>query len=150
MNPRTRYRLLQPIDANRIRQRPRQFAQLDRRLVYEKHLHHMSLEQIALYVFLEAVSSPTGVSFYSDERICQCLRFCAQQLRQTRQELVQKQFLLFRAPVYQILDLPACPPQPPSCPPLAAFAQAPVQSVRPQPTRAPTVLQQANSEVPCA
>ncbi len=96
----------QPVDPHRIRSMPAQFGPLDRRLVYQKHIRRMSAEQIALYVFLECVSDPEGLSFYSDERVCEYLRFSLNGLWKAREALVQGGFLLYRQPMYQLLNLP--------------------------------------------
>ena len=49
---------------------PRQFGPLDRRLVYDKHIRFMALEQIALYAFLVYTSDAQGLALYSDRGIC--------------------------------------------------------------------------------
>lgn len=102
-----------PVDPNRIRHMPRQFAAIDRRLVYDLHLCSLTHAQMALYLFLHCVGDAAGLSYYSDERICQFLRLSASQLREARQDLVQRKFMLYRRPMYQLLDLPQ--PDAPSC-----------------------------------
>ena len=96
-----------PVDPSRIRERPRQFACVDRALVYKKHICRMRLAEIALYVFLECVSDPQGLSYYSDKRICQYLQLSPDQLHQAREALIRKQIILYVRPIYQVLDLPA-------------------------------------------
>jgi len=96
----------QPVDSQRIRSMPKQFAPVDRRLVYEKHIRNISAQQIALYVFLECVSDLRGLSFYSDERICEHLHFSLNGLWKAREGLVQGGFLLYSRPIYQLLNLP--------------------------------------------
>ena len=96
----------QPVDPERIRTMPAQFGAVDRRLVYQKHIRRMSTEQIALYVFLECVSDPEGLSFYSDERICDYLHFSLNRLWRAREALVREGFLLYHRPIYQLLNLP--------------------------------------------
>jgi len=98
-------RIKQPVDPNRIRRMPRQFGPLDRRLVYQKHICAMSTEALALYAFLECVSDPQGLSFYSDERICEHLHWSLNGLWDARDRLVTGGFLLYRRPIYQLLDL---------------------------------------------
>jgi hypothetical protein len=66
----------------------------------------MSAEQIALYVFLQCVSDAQGLSFYSEQRICESLHFSLNGLWDARDALVQGCFLLYRQPIYQLLDLP--------------------------------------------
>ena len=96
----------QPVDPQRVRTMPAQFGAVDRRLVYQKHIRRMSVEQIALYVFLQCVSDAEGLSFYSDERICEELHFSLNGLWQAREALVGAGFLLYRRPIYQLLNLP--------------------------------------------
>ena len=95
-----------PVDPQRILTMPRQFGPLDRRLVYEKHIRLMALEQIALYVFLVCVSDAQGLSFYSEERICRELSMSLNGLWSARDGLIDRGFLLYRRPIYQLLGLP--------------------------------------------
>lgn len=95
-----------PVDPNRIRHMPRQFAAVDRRLVYDRRLCGLTHAQMALYLFLHCVGDAAGLSYYSDERIGQFLRLSASQLHEARQELVRREFMLYRRPMYQLLDLP--------------------------------------------
>jgi hypothetical protein len=97
----------QPVDPQRVRTMPAQFGAVDRRLVYQKHIRHMSAEQIVLYVFLQCVSDAQGLSFYSDERVCEELRLSRGALWEAREALVQDAFLLYHRPIYQLLNLPA-------------------------------------------
>ena len=99
----------QAIDPSRIRTLPVQFEPLDRRLLYEKHLCWMSHEQIALYVMLALASDREGLSYYSDARITQILKISECELHQAREGLRHKEFLLYRTPIYQLLDLPEGP-----------------------------------------
>ena len=96
----------QPVDPERVRKMPVQFATVDRQLVYQKHIRRMSIDEIALYVFLECVSDAKGLSFYSDERICEELHFSLKRLWNAREALVHAGFLLYRQPIYQLLNLP--------------------------------------------
>jgi hypothetical protein len=102
-----------PIDAQRLRQRPAQFSPLNRRLVYDGHVTRLSHPQLALYLFLECVSDPHGLSYYSDPRLCHDLHLTQQELQQARAALVTGRYLLFQPPLYQLLDLPPPPSLPP-------------------------------------
>ena len=96
----------QPVDPQRVRTMPAQFGAMDRRLVYQRHIRRMSVEQIALYVFLQCVSDAQGLSFYSDERVCEELHLSSGALWEAREALLQDGFLLYRRPIYQLLNLP--------------------------------------------
>jgi len=95
-----------PVDPNRIRHMPAQFAPVDRRLVYDRHLCELTHAQMALYLFLHCVGDAAGLSYYADERIGQFLHLNESALREARHGLVQRQFVLYRRPMYQLLDLP--------------------------------------------
>ena len=105
--PYVRQRIIkQPVDPKRVRTMPSQFAPLDRRLVFQKHIRRMNAKEIALYVFLQCVSDPEGLSFYSEERICEYLHFSLNGLWNARKGLEHAGFLLYRRPIYQLLNLP--------------------------------------------
>ena len=95
-----------PVDPERVRTMPAQFGAVDRRLVYQKHIRRMSTEEIALYLFLQCVSDAEGLSFYSDARICEELHFSLNGLWKAREGLMHRGFLLYRRPIYQLLNLP--------------------------------------------
>ncbi|MEI8376384.1 MAG: hypothetical protein WCJ35_26500 [Planctomycetota bacterium] len=123
-----------PVDPSRIRSMPAQFAPIDRRLIYDRHLCVLTHAQMALYLFLHCVGDAAGLSYYSDERICQFLRLGDAALREARQGLIQQQFILYRRPMYQLLDLPqlvstSCPVNPP-CAPSEPGSSRPSQSPR--------------------
>jgi len=101
-----------PVDSGRIRHMPPQFAPIDRRLVYDRYICRLTHQQLALYFFLQCVGDAAGLSYYSDDRICQYLNFNGSELREARQGLIQGQFVLYGKPIYQLLDLP----KPPSIP----------------------------------
>ena len=96
-----------PVDPLRIRNMPRQFGAIDRNLVYGGHLVQMSTAEIALYTFLICVSDPQGLSYYSERRLSQELHLTSDELLRARRALVTRQFILYRTPIYQLLDLPA-------------------------------------------
>ena len=95
-----------PVDPQRLRSMPAQFGAVDRRLVYQKHIRQMSTEEIALYLFLQCVSDPEGLSFYSDDRVCEELHFSLNGLWKAREALEHAEFLLYSRPIYQLLNLP--------------------------------------------
>ena len=108
MNTRTQRPPIQklPVDPARIRHMPTQFAAVDRRLVYDRHLCGLTHAQMALYLFLHCVSDSTGLSYYGEERIGQYLHLTDAALREARQGLIHRHMLLYRRPMYQLLDLP--------------------------------------------
>ena len=93
-----------PVDAQCVRTLPRQFAPLDRRLVYEKHIRRMNPEQMALYLFL-GVADGQGLSYYSDAGIGKLLPLDAPPLARARQELLRARLIAYEKPLYQVLSL---------------------------------------------
>ena len=102
----TAAQIKRPVDPQRIRPMPRQFAPLDRRLVYQQHLGRMRPEQVILYTFLACVSDAQGLSFYSEGRICQELSMSLNGLWKARDGLIDRGLLLYRRPIYQLLEVP--------------------------------------------
>ncbi len=129
-----------PVDPRRIRSMPRQFGAIDRNLVYRSQLPRMSLPEIALYTFLICVSDPQGLSYYSDRRLSHDLHLTTDELLRARAALVTRQFILYRTPIYQLLDLPPASvgptagPTPPASP---APVGAPARAVRGMSDRQP-------------
>lgn len=98
-----------PIDPARIRRQPRQFGAMDRRLVYEGHVRRLGVAELALYALLVCVSDPRGLSYYSERRLCELLGIGAERLKRARCALTQGGLILYRHPLYQLLDLPEAP-----------------------------------------
>lgn len=102
----------------RLRQVPRQFSWLDHRLVRDRHIVGRSAEALALYLFLVTVADGSGLSYYSDQGICQLLPLDGAALAAARKELIAAGLIAYQRPLYQVLALDACLP--------AASRQAPV------------------------
>ena len=79
---------------------------IDRRFLRE-HAPRLSHEAILLYFFLAAVSDRDGLSFYSDASIAVRLRLREAAVVRAREELVAADLLAYRAPLAQVLSLPA-------------------------------------------
>jgi hypothetical protein len=62
-----------PISLTKLRRVPRQFSWVDQRLVRERYIDQLSHEACALYLFLVTVADAQGLSFYSEQALCQRL-----------------------------------------------------------------------------
>ncbi|MFU8819894.1 MAG: hypothetical protein ACNA74_09255 [Desulfurivibrio sp.] len=71
----------------------------------------MSPEAAALYLFLVTVADRQGLSYYADHNIGRLLAMTATPLEQARACLVANQLIAYRAPLYQVLELPAVNPR---------------------------------------
>ena len=100
--------LAAPVDPTRVRTLPRHFAWLDHRL--RERLGDLSLEAIALLVFLHLAADRTGCSFWADTTIAKKLGLREGDIIQARFRLVAKGLVAYRYPLYQLLPLEdACP-----------------------------------------
>jgi hypothetical protein len=92
-----------PVDPTRVRTLPRHFAWLDHRL--RERLHELSLEEIALLVFLHLAADKHGLSFWADATIATKLGLREGDVIQARYQLVAKGLVAYRYPLYQLLPL---------------------------------------------
>lgn len=104
-------RLSTPIDPARIRELPRSgFGWIDRRFVSGGHSASLSAEANLLYFFLAAVADRRGLSYWGDRPVADRLAITPGEVERARRELVARELVLFRAPLYQLLPLPAAAP----------------------------------------
>ena len=96
---------------DRVRRPPREgWSWIDRRFLRE-HAPRLSHEAIVLYFFLAAVSDKDGLSFYGEASIALRLRMSETVVVAARDELVAADLLAYRAPLAQVLSLPAATTQ---------------------------------------
>jgi hypothetical protein len=99
--------LKQILVPDRVRRPPADgWSWIDRRFLRE-HAPRLSHEAIVLYFFLAAVSDKDGLSFYGDASIALRLRMGETVVVAARDELVAADLLAYRAPLAQVLSLPA-------------------------------------------
>jgi len=92
---------------DRVRRPPPDgWSWIDRRFLRE-HAGRLSHEAIVLYFFLAAVSDKDGLSFYGDASIALRLRMSEAGVVAARDELVAANLMAYRAPLAQVLSLPA-------------------------------------------
>ena len=94
-----------PISLTKLRQVPQQFSWVDQRLVRERYINQLSHEACALYLFLVTVADAQGLSFYSEQSLCQRLSMTPAVLRQARQALIARTLVAYQRPLYQVLAL---------------------------------------------
>ena len=92
-----------PVDPTRVRTLPRHFAWIDHRL--RDRLRALSLEEIALLVFLHLAADKSGLSFWSDATIARKLPLDEGDVLQARRRLVAQGLVVYRYPLYQLLPL---------------------------------------------
>ncbi len=82
------------------------FGWVDHRLVRQGFTSRLSLEAQTLYLFLVTVANESGLSWYSDEKLCQQSNLSARLLDSARKELLSCSLLAYSPPVYQLLEIP--------------------------------------------
>ena len=92
-----------PVDPTRVRTLPAHFAWLDHRL--RDRLHTLSLEAIALLVFLHLAADRTGCSFWADATIAKKLGLREGDVVSARGQLVAQRLVAYRSPLSQLLPL---------------------------------------------
>ncbi len=92
---------------DRVRRPPTDgWSWIDRRFLRE-HAPRLSHEAIVLYFFLAAVSDKDGLSFYGEASTAVRLRMDETTVVHARDELVAADLVAYRAPLAQVLSLPA-------------------------------------------
>jgi len=94
-----------PLSLAKLRKVPNQFSWVDQRLVRERYIDQLSPEACALYLFLVTVADAQGLSFYSEQSLCQRLSMAPAVLRQARQALIACALVAYQHPLYQVLAL---------------------------------------------
>ncbi len=94
-----------PIRPAQVREVPQRFSWIDQRLVREHHIEEGSSDSWRLYLFLVTVSDAKGLSYYSDQTLCRLFSWQYSQLQNSRQELLSRELIAYKMPVYQVLDL---------------------------------------------
>jgi hypothetical protein len=89
----------------RQRRIPPQFSWVDHRLVRDGHVQGRSARALALYLFLVTVADAEGLSWYSEAALCRHLSWNGTELQNARSELQQAGLIVYRDPLYQVLDL---------------------------------------------
>jgi hypothetical protein len=92
-----------PVDPTRVRTLPAHFAWIDHRL--RERLRELSLEEIALLLFLHLAADRTGCSFWADATIATKLGLREGDVIQARSRLVAKGLVAYRYPLFQLLPL---------------------------------------------
>ena len=94
----------EPIDPTRVRVVPRHFAWVDHRL--RDRLDNLTLEEVALLFFLHLAADRNGCSYWSDATIAKKLWLREGKIVGARGGLIQRGFVAYRYPLYQLLALP--------------------------------------------
>jgi hypothetical protein len=98
-----------PVRPDRIRAVPEQFSWLDHRLVRDRYIERLTHKAATLYLFLVTVADSQGLSYYSDQSLCERLALNETSLDSARSELCQTGLVAYKRPIYQVLSLEDAP-----------------------------------------
>ncbi len=100
--PKRRY---PPLCPERVRQIPQQFSWIDQRFVRQHYIELCDHTTLALYLFLVTVSDAAGLSYYSDDTLCERLNLDQAGLKHARYWLQHLDLIAYKKPLYQVLPL---------------------------------------------
>lgn len=87
---------------------------VDRRLLFDRHLHRMSLEGMALYLFLVLAADREGRSYYGDRSIGEILRLSLPDLAAARADLIRAGLIRYQRPNWWVKGFSSRAQPPPS------------------------------------
>ncbi len=97
------------LNRSRIRAVQGGFAFVPHRFLNDGFIKRLGPGELLLYLFLILVADACGLSYYGNPAICRFLGMNRSQLEHYRQILIEKDLIVFEAPLYQVLELPTGP-----------------------------------------
>ena len=92
--------------AERVRRVPGQFSWVDQRLVRVGFCRRCRPEELALYLLLLTVGDAEGLSYYADQSVARLINLPLAGVAEARAGLLRAELIAYRAPIYQVLELP--------------------------------------------
>lgn len=117
---------------------------VDRKLLFDRYLHRLSLEAMAVYLFLVLAADRDGRSFYSDASIIGILRLPGLKLTNARQELIEAGLIRCRRPYWWVESLTRAQPPTFNSHPRAS---APIRPPRPSPMPVRGIIPEALRDI---
>jgi hypothetical protein len=100
------------LNDNRIRRTNGGFSFIPHRFLTDGFLAALDQHQLLLYFFLVLASDRYGLSYYAYDSICTATRLTVEQYIEARNSLIKKDLVAFDGTLFQVLELPAKPPEP--------------------------------------
>ena len=101
------------LDPKRIRKIDGGFTYIPHRFLTDGFLASLNQKELLLFFFLALASDRYGLSFYSYDGICSLLGLSVDDYVEARDGLIHKGLIAFDGTLFQVLDLPPKPHQPP-------------------------------------
>ena len=100
------------LNDNRIRRTDGGFSFIPHRFLSDGFLTALDQHELLLYFFLVLASDRYGLSYYAYDSICTATRLTVEQYIEARNSLIKKDLVAFDGTLFQVLELPAKPPEP--------------------------------------
>jgi len=81
------------------------YSIVDHQLLHLGFFQNLSVEALALYLFLVVVSDRDGKSYYAERTVADILRLSPERYRTARLELTQSGLIDFRCPYFWVKNL---------------------------------------------
>ena len=94
-----------PLNPARVRKINGSFAFIEHR--FRSFIKTLTQKELLLYLFLVLAADQQGLSYYSTDTICACLKISLRQYLQARQSLIRKDLIAFDGRLFQVLSLPS-------------------------------------------
>jgi hypothetical protein len=85
------------------------FAFIEHRFLHDGFWASLNQHEILLYILLIVVADRNGLSYYSYDKICMLLRMSLDEYLMARNELIDKNLIVFDGYMFQVLSLPEQP-----------------------------------------
>jgi hypothetical protein len=85
------------------------FSWIDRRFLRDGFLREVNAQEALLYFFLCAAADKDGLSVWGDRRISMLLKLPETSVDRARMGLIDKDLVLYQAPIWQVLSVPDHP-----------------------------------------
>jgi hypothetical protein len=82
------------------------YSIVDHQLLHQGFFHHLSVEALALYLFLIVVSDREGKSYYAERTLIDILRLPPERFSTALVELTHSGLIDYRRPYFWVKNLP--------------------------------------------
>ena len=98
------------LNPKRVRKINGGFSFIPHRFLTDGFLAALNPHELLLYFFLVLAGDRNGISFYSYDQICTLLQIHLERYIMARDDLIDKDLIVFDGTLFQVLELPQNPP----------------------------------------
>jgi len=98
-----------PLLPDRVRKIEGGFSFIPHSFLQRGFVTSLNQQELLLYLLLVLVGDRTGLSYYSQDKLCTMLRMSLDELMTARNNLIEKSLIAFDGFLFQVLSLPDKP-----------------------------------------